>query len=120
MQPSPEVAPRRPQPALVDAATLRHAALAALRKLAPAHLVKSPVMAIVMLGTLLAGVSLAFVQGQGILFPDWSKPTKGTFEAPAAELGKKVRETQPWSITTVASSIEARRSRASRCPSSAR
>jgi hypothetical protein len=58
------------------------------------------------LGTLLAGVSLAFVQGQGVLFPDWSKPTKGTFEAPAAELGKKVRESQPWSITTVASSIE--------------
>ncbi len=58
------------------------------------------------LGVLLTGVSLAFVQGQGILFPDWSKPTKGTFEAPAAELGKKVRESQPWSITTVASSIE--------------
>lgn len=59
MQPSPEVAPRRPQPALVDAATLRHAALAALRKLAPAHLVKSPVMAVVMLGTLLAALLTA-------------------------------------------------------------
>lgn len=58
------------------------------------------------LGTLLAGVSLAFAQGQGVLFPDWSKPTKGTFEAPAVELGKKVRASQPWSITTVASSIE--------------
>ncbi len=59
MQPSPEVAPRRPQPALVDAATLRHAALAAFRKLAPAHLVKSPVMAVVMLGTLLAALLTA-------------------------------------------------------------
>lgn len=59
MQPSPEVAPRRPQPALVDADTLRHAALAALRKLAPAHLVKSPVMAVVMLGTLLAALLTA-------------------------------------------------------------
>jgi hypothetical protein len=49
--------------------------------------------------------SLAFVQGRGILFPDWSAPTKGTYEAPAAELGKAVKAAQPWSVTTVASSI---------------
>jgi hypothetical protein len=50
--------------------------------------------------------SLAFVQGRGILFPDWSAPTKGTFDAPAAEIGKATKAAQPWSVTTVASSIE--------------
>jgi hypothetical protein len=49
--------------------------------------------------------SLAFVQGRGILFPDWSDPTKGTYDAPAAEIGKPVRPNQPWSVTTQASSI---------------
>ena len=49
--------------------------------------------------------SLAFAQGGGILFPDWSKPTKGTYDAPAAELGKKPAEAKPWTTTTVASSI---------------
>lgn len=58
---------------------------------------------VAVLGTLLAVASLAFVQGPGILFPDWSPPTKGTYAAPAAELGKK--SSQPWSITTMASSI---------------
>ncbi len=56
MEQSYEVAPRRPHQALVDAATLRQAAFAAFVKLSPAHLVKSPVMAIVMLGTLLAAL----------------------------------------------------------------
>lgn len=42
-------------------------------------------------------------QSAGILFPDWSPPTKGTFQAPAAEIGKKSK--QPWSVTTVASAI---------------
>jgi hypothetical protein len=49
--------------------------------------------------------SLAFAAGQGILFPDWSKPTKGTYQAPAAELGKKSTSAAPWSVTTVTSAI---------------
>jgi hypothetical protein len=54
----------------------------------------------------LAIISLAFAEGKGILFPDWSKPTKGTYAAPAGEIGKKARAGQPWSVTTVTSSIE--------------
>ncbi len=50
-------------------------------------------------------VSLAFV-AHGILFPDWSAPTKGTYDAPAAKIGKAVTANQPWSITTVSSSID--------------
>jgi len=46
----------------------------------------------------------AAAQVTGILFPDWSPPTKGTYDAPAAEIGKKTK--QPWSVTTVASSIQ--------------
>lgn len=58
------------------------------------------------LGFTLAIASLAFVQaGSGILFPDWSPPTRGTYDAPTAELGKAVRPGQPWSVTTMASSI---------------
>ena len=38
--------------------------------------------------------SLAMVKAGGILFPDWSKPTKGTYDAPAAEIGKKPAEGQ--------------------------
>lgn len=59
-------------------------------------------------GTLLAVVSLAFAaqQGPGILFPDWSEPTKGTYDEPAAELGEKVTGSRPWSITTYTSAIE--------------
>ncbi len=52
----------------------------------------------------LVAASLAMVKAGGILFPDWSKPTKGTYDAPAAELGKK--SAKPWTTTTVASSIE--------------
>ncbi|MBX6314165.1 MAG: hypothetical protein IRY99_14805 [Isosphaeraceae bacterium] len=55
---------------------------------------------------LLVIASLAFVQAKGILFPDWSQPTQGTFEAPAAEIGKMPRAAQPWSVTTAAASIE--------------
>jgi hypothetical protein len=49
--------------------------------------------------------SLAAAGGSGILFPDWSKPTKGSYEQPAAEIGKKSATNAPWSTTTVASSI---------------
>ncbi|RUL83407.1 hypothetical protein [Tautonia sociabilis] len=59
-------------------------------------------------GSLLVLVSLAFAaqQGPGILFPDWSEPTKGTWDNPAAELGKEVTGSRPWSITTYTSAIE--------------
>jgi hypothetical protein len=53
---------------------------------------------------LLAVGGVAVAKGKGILFPDWSKPTKGTYEAPAAEAGKSSTDT-PWSTTTMASSI---------------
>jgi len=50
------------------------------------------------------GTAWAAAQVTGILFPDWSPPTKGTYQAPAGDIGKKTK--QPWSVTTVASSIE--------------
>ena len=43
---------------------------------------------------------------KGILFPNWSKPTKGTYSEPSGEIGKKPAEDQPWTVTTVTSSIE--------------
>ena len=52
-----------------------------------------------------ATVSLAAIKGKGILFPDWSGPTKGSYESPVAELGKKSSQAQPWSVSTVTSSI---------------
>jgi hypothetical protein len=47
----------------------------------------------------------ALAAGKGILFPDWSKPTKGTYDAPVAEYGKMMSDDQPWTVTTMASSI---------------
>ena len=55
---------------------------------------------------LLAGVSLAAAAVKGVLFPDWSGPTAGTYDKPSAVLGKTVRAGRPWSITTMASSID--------------
>ncbi len=55
---------------------------------------------------LLVVVSLAFAAQKGVLFPEWSDPTKGSAEKPADQIGKKVAKTQPWSVTTVTSSIE--------------
>src|SRR5579871_44739 len=52
---------------------------------------------------LIAG--LAAAKGPGILFPDWSKPTKGSYSEPAGDVGKKGAADQPWSTTTVTSSI---------------
>ena len=49
--------------------------------------------------------SVAVAKGPGILFADWSKPTKGTTEMPAAEAGQKPAEDMPWTTTTMASSI---------------
>jgi len=55
---------------------------------------------------LLAGVSFGAVKAKGILFPDWSGPTAGTYDKPVAEIGKKVTKKRPWSVETVASSID--------------
>ena len=53
----------------------------------------------------IAGLGAAAAKGPGILFPDWSKPTAGTYKEPKGEVGKKGAAEQPWSTTTVASSI---------------
>jgi hypothetical protein len=55
-------------------------------------------------GAVLAILSMAFAF-KGILFPDWSKPTAGSYSAPAGEIGKTPKPDQPWSVTTVASAI---------------
>ena len=52
-----------------------------------------------------AGLAAAAAKGPGILFPDFSKPTQGTFEKPSGEIGKKTGADQPWSVTTVTSAI---------------
>ncbi len=49
--------------------------------------------------------SVSLAAGKGILFPDWSPPSKGTFDAPAGEMGKMSTAEQPWSQTTLTSSI---------------
>ena len=41
---------------------------------------------------LLVTTAWAAAQVAGILYPDWSPPTKGTYKAPAAEIGKKSQE----------------------------
>src|SRR5947209_837944 len=51
-----------------------------------------------------AGLAAAAVKGPGILFPDFSQPSAGTFKEPKGEIGKK-GSAEPWSTTTVASSI---------------
>jgi len=53
----------------------------------------------------LASLAVAQATGRGILFPNFSPPTKGTYQAPAAEVGKKLAANAPWSTTTVAASI---------------
>jgi hypothetical protein len=50
-----------------------------------------------------AGLAAA-AKGTGILFPDWSQPTKGSYKEPASEVGKKGTG-EPWSVTTMESSI---------------
>ncbi|MGE5192625.1 MAG: hypothetical protein ACM3U2_08995 [Deltaproteobacteria bacterium] len=52
-----------------------------------------------------AGLAAAAAKGPGILFPDWSKPTKGTYTQPASEVGKKTAADQPWSTETVKSAV---------------
>jgi len=53
----------------------------------------------------IAGLAAAAAKTTGILFPDFSQPTAGTYKAPKGEVGKKTAADQPWSTTTVASSI---------------
>ena len=59
IDPAIESRSRAPQPALVDAAAFRAAIRDAFLKLAPRHIAKSPVMAIVLGGTLLAALITA-------------------------------------------------------------
>lgn len=71
---------------------------------------KQPIRRIVRAMTAVAVVTvlvggLAAAKGAGILFPEWSKPTKGTYAEPSGVVGKKVAADQPWSVTTSASSI---------------
>ena len=49
---------------------------------------------------------MAAANSSGILFPDWSGPTKGSYDRPAAELGKATTASRPWSLETVASSVD--------------
>jgi len=50
--------------------------------------------------------SVAVAKGKGILFPDWSQPTKGSYEAPSGKVGEAVSKENPWSVTTITSSIQ--------------
>jgi hypothetical protein len=59
-------------------------------------------LALMAVAMLAVGVAAA---KQGILFPDWSKPTAGTYDKPHAEIGKKTTADEPWSTTTIASAI---------------
>ena len=62
--------------------------------------------------TAVTGILLFLVGGlagaaatKGILFPDFSKPTKGTYQAPAEDVGKKTAADEPWSTETVKSAV---------------
>lgn len=55
---------------------------------------------------LLVGGSVALAKGAGKLFPDWSEPARGSYEEPAGEAGKLPTPAQPWTVTTMASSID--------------
>src|SRR5438105_985358 len=50
--------------------------------------------------------SVAVAKGKGILYPDWSKLTAGSYDAPVVELGNKPASDMPWTTTTVASAID--------------
>lgn len=56
-------------------------------------------------GGLLLVITAAWAaQATGILYPDWSPPTKGTYKEPFAEIGKEPKNL--WSQTTVTSAID--------------
>ena len=61
-------------------------------------------LAIVGVLALALGTAWAFQAGSGILYPDWSKATKGTYKEPAGEVGKKGKVL--WSKTTVGAAID--------------
>ena len=48
--------------------------------------------------TLLAA-GIAVAKDHGILYPNWSPPTKGTYSEPAGTLGKKPSAAMPWTTT---------------------
>ena len=54
---------RADHPALIDAAAFRQALIQSFTKLAPQHLLRSPVMAVVMAGTILSALIALFGQG---------------------------------------------------------
>src|SRR6185312_965742 len=53
-------------PALIDAAAFRQALVQSFTKLAPQHLVRSPVMAVVMVGTILSALIAIFGDGDAV------------------------------------------------------
>jgi len=53
-------------PALIDAAAFRQALVQSFTKLAPQHLVRSPVMAVVMIGTILSALIAIFGDGDAV------------------------------------------------------
>lgn len=64
-----------------------------------------PRWAVTVAALLAVVASIAAAKTGGILFPDWSKPTKGTYAEPGGVVGKKAAADTPWSTTTLASSI---------------
>lgn len=66
---------------------------------------KSKKFSLISAAGVLVASSLAFV-ANGVLYPEWSAPSKGTHDAPAGEIGKKVTAARPWSVTTVTSAID--------------
>ncbi|MDN5781761.1 MAG: potassium-transporting ATPase subunit B, partial [Luteimonas sp.] len=57
---------RADHPALIDAAAFRQASIQSFTKLAPRHLVRSPVMAVVMMGTILSALIAMFGGGNAV------------------------------------------------------
>jgi hypothetical protein len=57
-------------------------------------------------GVAACGLAVAVWAAKGKLNPDFSTPTKGTVQAPAAEAGVKPPSSSPWSVTTITSSIK--------------
>jgi hypothetical protein len=69
----------------------------------PNHVRVAKTLAVVVL---LVGISIAAAKAKGVLFPDWSGPTAGSYDKPSGELGKKLRKGRPWSTETMASAID--------------
>ena len=67
---------------------------------------RSRVASVIWIGLLFVAVTVATAQVGGILFPDWSSPTAGSYSEPVADIGKKVTDARPWSVETVSSAID--------------